>query len=263
MSFYRTRNFLQRERIPVTIFVIAANIILFLVDHFTLSRVVPYLAFRVARGVLPLFWTPIAYPLITPDFVQVVFACWWMWFVGGSLERSWGTLRFAVFLLTVTVVMALTVWGGALLLGSFASLYDLWLPLASLTVAWATINPYEILRLYFVIPIQARWLALFFVGVVYFEDFKYDPRLGFFALSGPLLAWLYVKYGFSYGRPLFNRRPPARGPYLKFSTSRPSAEEPARKGNPLAWYRNWQEQRHLKKLWRNSGFSDRDDRKQR
>lgn len=263
MAFYRTSSFLQRERIPVTITIVGANIVLFLADFFTKGLLDPLFGFRAAGALLSPIWSPLTYPLLTPSIIAVLFACWWMWFMGGSLERSWSSQRFGLFFAAITLLTALFVWIGTLVLRQPGELLGLWIPLAALTCAWAAINPREKV-IWFVFPMEARWLAILTVVIIYFGGFEDQPLLGLFFLLSPLAAWFYVRSGFSIGGPIFNRRPASRGPDLRFSTtSPPRPESTGSRFSPLAWYRRWQERRHLEKLWRNSGFTDKDDRNRR
>lgn len=263
MSFYRTTNFLQRERIPVTIAIVGANIVLFLADFFTGHRLVPFFQFQVLGGILASpIWTPLVYPLLTPSIIAVLFACWWMWFMGGSLERSWSSQRFAVFFIAITLLTAGLIWLGAFVLHHPGDLIGLWIPLAALTCAWAAINPRERV-VWLIFPMEARWLAILTVIIIYFGGFEGDPILGLFFLLVPLAAWFYVRSGFSIGVPALGRRTQSRGPDLRFSTNPARRETAGSRLNPLNWYRRWQERRHLEKLLRNSGFSDKDDRRRR
>lgn len=249
---------------PVTITLLAVSIALFLIDFFTGGKLGLYFSFVLAAGgrlVSPL-WTPLSYPLLTPGFIGILFGAMWLWWVGGSLERSWGSARFALFFAAMTLLAAACVWVGALVLRApQAALGDIWPVLAILTVAWASINPYEPVIFYFVIRMQARWMALITVGLVYFLDMPGGPLVGLFYLLAPLAAWYYVRGGFSVRSSLFSRSAKSRGPDLRFTTEHKPRESSGSRLNPFGWYRRWQERRHLEKLWKNSGFSDKDDRK--
>lgn len=248
---------------PVTICLVAVSVVLFLADFFTQGKLGGYFSFQLFSGrLISPPWTPLAYPLLTPSPIAMLFGGLWLWWVGGSLERSWGSTRFATFFVVATLVSAGCLWGGALILHApLAGLGDIWPVLAVLTVAWASINPYEPVVFYFVIRMQARWMALITVGLVYFLDIGGGPLVGLFYLLAPLAAWYYVRGGFSVGVPTFNRRPRSRGPDLRFTTTPPARRESAGgRLNPFDWFRRWQERRHLEKLWRNSGFTDKDDR---
>jgi hypothetical protein len=170
-----------------------------------------------------------------------------MWLFGGSLERAWGRGDYLRFLILVTVATALGLWVGAGLLGRSATLVGLGLPLAAATVAWAAINPSERLLLYFVLPIQARWLA---VGVAVLVFFSFPFPLGAFALVGCALAWWYVRRG-----RLLMVGPMGGGSPRRASRRMSERERPATL-NPFALYRRWRLRRQFTRLMRGSAVRD-------
>jgi membrane associated rhomboid family serine protease len=140
------------------------------------------------------------YPLVTYGPFSLLFAGYWLWVVGGSLERAWSTRRFLQFFFSITLLESLSLWLGSLLLtnlGAFSgvALNGLWLPLAALTVAWCLLNPDQIVLFGFILPIQSRHLmwATFVITYFGFAYYQNAPWLGFFALAGPLAAYLRTK----------------------------------------------------------------------
>jgi membrane associated rhomboid family serine protease len=188
------------------------------------------------NGIAAAPWSVLTYPLIgAGGILWVLLGGYMMWLFGGSLERAWGRMDYIRFLLLVTVATSLGLWIGAALLGRSASLAGLGLPLAAATVAWAAINPSERLLLYFVLPIEARWLA---VGVAVLVFFSFGFPLGLFALAGCAGAWWYVRRGrfmLTGGR----RRRPAW---------RVSERERPATLNPFALYRRWRLKRQFTRL---------------
>ena len=49
-------------------------------------------------------WTLITYPLVNRISLSLLFAVLWFWYIGGSLERGWGSQSYAIFLALVTLV---------------------------------------------------------------------------------------------------------------------------------------------------------------
>lgn len=86
----------------------------------------------------------------------ILFALWFLWFLGDLLEGSWGSFRVNLFYISGWVLTT----GAALVLpgahsGGGANLY---LNL-SLLLAAATLNPTLEVRLFLILPIQLKWLA--------------------------------------------------------------------------------------------------------
>jgi len=84
--------------------------------------------------------------------VMLIFALWWMWFIGSNLENEWGAFKFNVYYL----LGALATIAAAFITG--APIGNFWLNL-SLTFAFATLFPEtEVLLLF--IPMKVKWLGL-------------------------------------------------------------------------------------------------------
>ena len=83
------------------------------------------------------------------------------YWIGRNLEAHWGVLRFNLFYFTGVVIMDIA----ALILGTYASTYYLNL---SLFLAFATLYPTMRFLVLFVVPVEARWLALIDLGLTLF-----------------------------------------------------------------------------------------------
>lgn len=121
---------------------------------------------------------------------------------GGSLERSWGMRKY-LFFLVCTSLATIAIWqlGAFLLIGKIIPLAGPWPLIFAITVAWSWLFPDQMILLYFVVPIKAKWIGwgtivLLFVnyalGVV-------GPSLmvlvaGFFGLGGVAFALTFIWY---------------------------------------------------------------------
>lgn len=229
---------------PITWFVIGANAVTFVVAFIGGGSLWEPFVFH-ASGLLEAPWSILTYPLIgAGGILWVLLGGYVMWLFGGSLERAWGAVDYARFIGLVTAVTALGVWLGATLLQRPASLAGLGMPLAAATVAWAAVNPSERLLLYFVLPIEARWLG---IGVVVLVFFSFSFPLGIFALAGCATAWMYVRTG----RYLLSAGPARRRARLTGWSERRGPL------TPFALYRRWRLKRQFTRLMR--GQAERDD----
>jgi membrane associated rhomboid family serine protease len=227
----RLRALLWESPEPVTRTIIAINLFTFL-SYFILSfllRVGNPWSWLDYSTIAPWRepWTFLTYPLFTRDPLTLIFASYWLWIVGGALERSWGSRDFLRLFWGVTLATSMGLWVGSLLLGAIgpgvvggvhAALSGLWLPLAGLTVAWCLINPEQIVLLGFVLPIKGRHLMWVTVALTYFlfaMGFG-APWLAFPALAGVGVSYVYTRrrlervvsiYG---GRASTVGRPPTR-----------------------------------------------------
>lgn len=265
-----TQRFFNAGSAPVTMTVIALNILIFLAGDFPRNAWwIQDLICNKGIGEPFHIWTLITYPLVTLGFIPLLFACLWMYGVGGFLERGWGRGRYLLFFGLCSLISSCCMLVGSLLLHLPFILAGLWIPLAALTVAWAAIDPYQDMLFYFVIKLQARWVALITVGLIFFGEFYGEPVLGLFALVGCLFAYLWVRGRVPYPiqsafDSVFHPRP-RRGPDLRFYDAdrkrrRSGFEaENTQKRGLLGKYRDWQQRKKLEKLWKASGLGDDDD----
>jgi len=199
----RLGSYIWRTPEPVTRSLIAVNVLTFLL-HFIVVAFAQagdpwhWLTFDTATFyVKP--WSLLTYPLFTYDPISLLLAGYWLWVVGGTLERSWTSWRFLQFFTGITLVTSVSITIGSLLLGVIGAvppvgINGLWMPLAALTVAWCLLNPDQIVLMGFVLPIKGRILMWVVVALTYFVFAGYGgPWLAFFALAGIGTAYLYTQ----------------------------------------------------------------------
>ncbi len=108
--------------------------------------------------------------LFIPEYDQVIWmvvGMFFYYFIGNSIEEYWGSAKFTLFYFT-----------GAALTAAFGLLSLLWTPFPVVTngylnnvlfLAFATLYPDALIRVYFVLPIRAKWLALFYVFLTFYD----------------------------------------------------------------------------------------------
>src|SRR5690242_3107281 len=62
-------------------------------------------------------WSVLTYPFVNPDVVSTALGCLWLWWVGGAVERDLGKAKYAAVWLLTSVLSALCVLLGALIIG--------------------------------------------------------------------------------------------------------------------------------------------------
>jgi membrane associated rhomboid family serine protease len=83
----------------------------------------------------------------------VVFSLYWLFTMGRALEEQWGSFRYELF----WIIGILATIAAVLVGGSRATVLPL---ITSLLLAFATLWPNYIIRVFFLIPIPVKWLAL-------------------------------------------------------------------------------------------------------
>jgi membrane associated rhomboid family serine protease len=241
-----------KDKIPVTKLIILANAITFLIIIFRLEALVRFLQIT---NDLPLSmrpWTFFTYPLIGAyDFISLVFSCLWLWFAGGSLERSWGSRVYAFYFFIMSAISALGLLIGSMLISvPMPPLAGLWLPLAGATVAFAMLNPEQQILFFFIIPMKLKYLALIDAGIVFFMYAGANIILGVFALSGCAASYWYARYGREYGRR--PRRFEDRDKVVRLYR-KPSLVQ---RLNPVRWIKDRREKKKLKDFFDKSGLGE-------
>lgn len=206
--WYRFRSFILHSREPITLGVLAvwvgSSILQVILSVFFRIEIPNDWVYFDTRHALAYPWTFFLYPLFYTSFFGLLFGGYWLWWIGGSLERIWGRREYSRFLAVLLILPSLSLFIGSNLLkaigfpflASFdAGLFSLWTPLAGLTVAWCMLNPNQIIRIYFVLPIKARYLMWAAILFNYFYIYRLweAPWLAFFALAGVGYAYWYTK----------------------------------------------------------------------
>ena len=181
---------------PVTTGLVIAIVGIFLLAW---TQIIPkglavyYLGFNsalVAQKPWSLLTFPFASAGTSDEVIGILFLCWWLWFVGGAVERDLGPGRFLTVWAVISVLCALCVWLGAVVLQLPGSSAGAWTCVAGLTVMWGTRNPSTTILLMFIIPISGKWLAWLSAALVFFQT---EPhQLAPFAAFPLLLAYLFA-----------------------------------------------------------------------
>jgi membrane associated rhomboid family serine protease len=241
MSFYRYSRsyFYQPQETPGTNFIIACNVATFVLLFFRIFPAI-FLQFLVldTSTVWQAPWGFFTYPLVfipngLMSFISLLLGIYWLYVLGGLLERSWGTQRFLLVFFGFSAISALFLSLGGMLLKIETGFGGLYLPLVDLTVIWALLDPLAQV-FFFVFPMQLRWLALLVCAMLFFSYGSMTPSFGLFSLGGPFVAYLYL-----WGKNLLSTA----------TRSLSSKQKILHHLNPLEWYRRWQFKRRFKKLW--------------
>ena len=279
------RDFVRRGGVPVTLAIISVNVLTFLAVFFSPARTGTFLlteAVFSGGSFIRAPWTLLTYALVSlpPISFWTIINLVIFWLSGGSLERGWGSKRYAIFFFALTLASSLSLVIGGLLLHTMPPpLFGVLLPWTGLIVAFCMLNPEQQITVYF-FPVKAKYLA---IGVTAWTYLNYGsmlgPIMGLFALGGILAAYLYVRFARPWSDIGFYSASSRSfsGPDLRMDSrpSRPSFRttpdgSPQRRGtlDIAGRWKDWQERRRLEKLWKNSGLPGsesewRDDEKRR
>ena len=140
-------------------------------------------------------WAIFTYPLVDQVSFSLLFAVIWLWFIGGSLERTWGSYKYLRFQLAVTalpgVLMLLITRLGVVSVPFFS----LWLPLVGTTWAWAEIYPDRELLFMGIVPVKARWIGWLEVILTFISYSHIHILLGLISISGITMFYIFRNAG--------------------------------------------------------------------
>jgi membrane associated rhomboid family serine protease len=99
-------------------------------------------------------WRLVTYIFVpqTLSPIWILFALWFLWFIGEGLERAWGAFRFTLYFLVGMI-------GTTAAAFFFGSDFSNRMLIASLFFAFARFYPDEIIYAFFILPVKIKWLA--------------------------------------------------------------------------------------------------------
>lgn len=124
-----------------------------------------YLQFDAERIFSGEVWRIITFVFVPMEHQMFYFliSMYFYWFIGTGLEREWGSFRFDLFYFFG--VICNIIYG---LIVGFATVEYLHL---SMFIAYAFVNPNDIVLLFFIIPVKMKWLAIIDIivlGLIFF-----------------------------------------------------------------------------------------------
>lgn len=226
--FYKNRD---RGIRNLMLYLAIGNVIVYLLYQLNQSDPLFYsmLVFDRSRILHGEVWRLFTYPLVFLTDYGLLWGAIGLFFYywcGSILEQYWGTLRFNCYYLSAIVLLDLA----ALLLKGQANVYYANL---SLFLAVATVMPDQQVRIYFIIPVKMKWLALVdlvltLVGVIS----GISDMLKLLSASGRLdLSWLLplipiFNYLLFFGKQVLNIMPD----FVRYHPTRKSWKRAVKQG---------------------------------
>lgn len=165
----------------------------------------------ILRGQVWRLVTWVLYPPSTSGVLWFAIAVLFFYYpIGTSLERTIGTFKYTLYILSgviFTILGAFILYfllGGNVLVGNVFSTYYISL---STFLAYAMCYPDMQVLLMFIIPVKMKWMAIFYVVIVVYEMIKYIMA-GAWYLVIPIVASLLNFIIFYFGTKDFSRYNP-------------------------------------------------------
>ncbi len=147
-------------------YLLAGSVIVFVLDMFSNGAASKLLGLNIALVFEGEVWRLVTFLFLPEGGRPLWFALsvFFYYFLGNTMENEWGTAKFNLFYLSGAVLTLLAsvvtyFWagGGVNDLTGLSRVHD------TLFLAFATLYPEAQIRLYFVLPLKAKWLAAFYV----------------------------------------------------------------------------------------------------
>lgn len=165
----------------------------------------------ILRGQVWRLVTWVLYPPSTSGVLWFAIAVLFFYYpIGTSLERTIGTFKYTLYILSGVVFTILGAFilyfllGGNVLVGNVFSTYYISL---STFLAYAMCYPDMQVLLMFIIPVKMKWMAIFYVVIVVYEMIRYIMA-GAWYLVIPIVASLLNFIIFYFGTKDFSRYNP-------------------------------------------------------
>lgn len=163
-------------------YIVIGNAAVYLLDQFSKGLCTSLFGFWPGLILKGQIWRLVTF-LIVPEPMSLIWfavSLFFYYYLGTTMEREWGTAKFTLFYLCGALLTALAGFISGFFLGNIQ--YAFSSPIVtmgsvnfSLFLAFATLYPDAQLRLYFIIPVKAKWLAIFYVAFTFVNIFFMSP----------------------------------------------------------------------------------------
>lgn len=180
----------------LTYYVIGAYVLGFLIQYFRPDIYANYLSLNADAIIHGQVWRIITFIIAPPSnsLIFLFFVLYLYYFIGTTLERTWGEFKFNVYFFTGVLLHAIAAILIYLASGVVIEMSTYYLNM-SLFLAFAALNPDMKLMLFFVIPIKIKWLAI--LDAVYFGITIVSGLVTYFVYV-PELTSYYADMGYVY-----------------------------------------------------------------
>ncbi|BDF71542.1 hypothetical protein CE91St41_12310 [Oscillospiraceae bacterium] len=143
-------------------YIVFGTAIVYVLDMFSDNMLSAFLSFSFPAIMHGQIWRLVSF-IIVPDSMNILWTVVSLLFyysIGTTMEREWGSAKFTLF---YACGVLLTILSGVIS-GLFGAGYvSMTAVNQSLFLAFATLYPNAQIRLYFILPLKAKWLAIFYV----------------------------------------------------------------------------------------------------
>jgi membrane associated rhomboid family serine protease len=141
-------------------------------------------------------WQLVTYMFLHGGLFHILFNMFALWMFGCDIERAWGAREFVKYYFITGVGAGLC---------TFIFSFNSQIPtigasgaVFGILVAFALMFPNRLIYVYFLFPVKAKYLVIFFAAIEFLASFRHtSDGIGHFAhLGGMVIGYLYIKSDF-------------------------------------------------------------------
>ena len=176
-------------------YIIGSNIAIYLLQMFAGSGTLNFLALEPAAILRGELWRVVTYIVFpTGGGIWLLISCMFYYWLGGSLERIWGSAKFTIYYFSGTLLTALGTILVYLIDGIPLRICGADYVNSAMFFAYALYNGEAMVRLFMIIPLKMKWVA-WFEGAMYLVNalmYISQGMLGMAMLPAVALMNLFV-----------------------------------------------------------------------
>jgi membrane associated rhomboid family serine protease len=174
-------------------YLILTNVGIFVLEYLWGSDLIYFLGLTPTLVRNGFVWQLVTYMFLHGGLFHILFNMFALWVFGCEIERTWGTREFVKYYFLTGVGAGLFTFllsynSGVPTIGASGAIFGI-------LVAFAVMFPDRPIYLYFIFPLKAKYLVIFFVVVEFLASFRHtSDGIGHFAhLGGMLVGYLYIR----------------------------------------------------------------------
>jgi membrane associated rhomboid family serine protease len=190
---YRTFDFVPRGLTKAVKYLLLANVGIFVLEYLWGSELIHLFGLTPALVKKGFIWQPVTYMFLHGGLFHILFNMFALWMFGCEIERTWGTKEFVKYYFLTGIGAGLFTF--LLSFNSHVPTIGASGAVFGILVAFALMFPDRLIYLYFLFPIKAKYLVIFFAVIEFLASFRHtSDGIGHFAhLGGMAIGYLYIK----------------------------------------------------------------------
>jgi len=195
MSYYESRTFSfgPWSITKAVKYLLIANVGIFVLEYLWGYELIQLFGLTPALVKKGFIWQPVTYMFLHGGLFHILFNMFALWMFGCEIERTWGTKEFVKYYFLTGIGAGLITF--VLLFNSHVPTIGASGAIFGILVAFAVMFPDRVIYLYFLFPIKAKYLVIFFAVIEFLASFRHtSDGIGHFAhLGGMIIGYLYIK----------------------------------------------------------------------